>query len=495
MRPPYKIFFAAFFPLALTFAFNALFLRLDERPPADQILLTLLPAAALTYAVFWLRRNGRNFRLPRADLSSARTFFKENAPGVLLAALFFAAYLWLGLGLNFSNNDTTDNFLDADNFPWMKRIADPLGYRYDMRGPHPFAYFIFRPFGLLLNFFTRSPRLSALSLNAFAGALCVLFAWMILKRQFGDSVYAALFASLLGLSAAHLFLGAVIETYIFSAAVMLFFVLLLQANGSTFALAVTSLLTFGITLTNFAQNFIAFSLRSLDGAKNFKEALKEIARFVGSVSAFGILLTALHAAVYPTSKIFFLPSDAQAEGTFAYSILAEPSWRAVGRVILLLRATLLYAVIAPKPYVFYKEVGGDFPRFNFFKIEPGTYSFSAYDGLGNVLVFVWAFMLLAAGISFLVRLFRARRADLSLTFALCVLFNFLLHVNYGYEPFLYSPDWAYALVLFVAFALAPLARNWILRGGLLAFLALLTLNQIQFFQFIFATIRPYLIIK
>jgi hypothetical protein len=82
--------------------------------------------------------------------------------------------------------------------------------------------------------------------------------------------------------------------------------------------------------------------------------------------------------------------------------------------------------------------------------------------------------------------------NISLAFGLSVLFNFALHLNYGYEPFLYSPDWAYALIFFVALSLAPLAKNRFFQGGLLVFLILLANNQYQFFQFIFATIAPFI---
>jgi hypothetical protein len=427
------------------------------------------------------------------DLSALKKFFKENAQGILLAALFFTVYTYIGLQLNFPNKDTTDNFLDADNYPWMKRIAEPGGFSYEMRGPHPFAYFIFRPLGTLFNVFTQNPPLSAILLNTFAGALCVLFAWMFIKRQFQDSIYAALIASLLGLSTAHIFFGSVIETYIFSAAAMLAFFLLLQSQRSTNSLVGVSLLTFGITLTNFVQNFIGFTLQTLKVSKTFRDSIKEIVRFSGLTVAIGVLLSLVHAAWYPSSKLFFLLSGTQAEKDFAYSIFQDPSWRAVGRVILLARTIFLYTVIAPKPYVFVKVDGGDFPRFNFFKIVPGTFSYSAYAGLGNILVMVWALLLLAASVMFFINMLRTRKTDLALTFALCILFNFILHINYGYEPFLYSPDWAYALIFFVAFALTPLARNRFFQGGMFIFLVLLAYNQFRFFQFIFETIAPYLL--
>ncbi len=488
-----KIFISALLAFTLTFAFNFFFLALSERPFIDQILLTAFSAAALGYLIFSLWGISLKINLPRIAFSSIASFVKENAQGVALALIFFAVYTFIGLRINFANKDTTDNFLSADNYPWMQRISAPDGFKNEMRAPHPFAYFIFRPLGAALNLFTQNPPLSAILLNTFAGALCVLFAWMFIKRQFQDSIYAFLIASLLGLSAAHIFFGSVVETYIFSAAAMMAFFLLLQSQKkSTNSLVGVSLLTFGITLTNFVQNFIGFVVQTLKlSRKNFWDSIKEIFRFTGLTLSFGVVLSVLHAAVYPTSKLFFLLSGAQAEQNFEYSIFQEPTWRAIGRVILLIRTVFLYAVVAPKPYVFSKEVGGTFPRFNFFKIVPGTFSYSAYSGLGNILVVAWALLLLAAGVMFIVNLIRAKKTDLSLAFALCVLFNFILHINYGYELFLYSPDWTYALIFFVAFAFAPLAKNKFFQAALFIFLILLAYNQFQFFKFIFDAIAPF----
>ena len=74
---------------------------------------------------------------------------------------------------------------------------------------------------------------------------------------------------------------------------------------------------------------------------------------------------------------------------------------------------------------------------------------------------------------------------------LSLLFNFILHIDYGFEPFLYSPDWAYALIFFVGLSLAPLAGNRFFQGALLVFLILLAYNQVHFIQFILDTIAPF----
>ena len=474
----------------LAFGFGYLFLDLPNRLFIDQVLLVSFATAASGYLTFSFIEsraeilNSLSVKRPAFSLKGFPAILREHAAGLLLGFLFFGIYTYIGLKLNRPTVDTVDNFLDADNTSWMLRIADPAGGGFEMRGPHPFAYFILRPLGWTFNLFTQSISLSAILINTLTGGLCVFLTWVLIKNLTGNKNYALLIACLLGLSTAHIFFGSVIESYIFSAAALIGFTLLLQSKKDSMAsLVAGGLLTFGITLTNFMQNLIGFVV--------VRPKLRDIIRFAGLTISFGILLSILHAAIYPSSKLFFLPSDVQAEEEFGYSIFNEPAWRAVGRVILLVRTILLYTVIAPEPYVLVGEVGGTFPRFNFFKIVPGTFSYSSYDGLGNVLIMTWAGLLLVSGIFFLYRFIRTRQAGLGSVFVLCLLFNFILHLNYGYEPFLYSPDWAYAVIFFVAVSLAPLAEKRVFQGGLFAFLMLLAYNQFHFFQFIFKTIAPF----
>ncbi len=492
-----RLFLSTLLALIVSFAFNLSLLDLLDRSVADQALLMACSTAALGYLIFEVLGNPaalRNLRLPKFETETIPRWLRGHAPGILLALLFFAAYTWFGLQLNFAESDTTDNFLDADNYPWMQRIAYPEGHLLEMRGPHPFAYLILRPFGWLLNLFTSNPRLSAILLNTFVGALCVFLAWVFIKRQSQNSIYALLIAALLGLSASHFFFGAVIESYIFSAAALIGFALILQKKNDTlFAPVTMSLITFGITLTNFTQNFIGFAVNQFSGItrKTFGDIFKRTFRFTVLALSLGIVLSLIHAALYPSAKLFFQLSDAQSEQEFSLSFFAEPHWRMLGRILLLVRTILLYTVIAPKPFVFGAEVGQIIPRFNFFKIVPQTYSYSSYDGLGGIIVFIWAALLLLSGVFFIRNIVRARAVDLSLAFALSLLFNFMLHIAYGYEPFLYSPDWAYALVFFVGVSLAPLAGNRLFQGTLLVFLILLAYNQFQFLHFILGAIAPF----
>lgn len=410
-------------------------------------------------------------------------WLQKHRAGLLISGLFFAAYFFTALQLNFADNDTVDNFLDADNYAWVRRIADPGGHVLEMRGPHPFAYLILRPPGLALNLFFNDPTRSAVILNTLAGALCVLLVWIFTLQASSNKIYAGLIAVLYGLSASQFFFASVVESYIFSAAALIAFytALALKKERESLWLAVV---TFGITLTNFAQVFIGYLIA--------RPRIKEIAKFTGIVLGAGVVLSLLHAAMYPSARLFFIPAGAKAEDEFFVNILKEPSWRALGRVQYLARTMFLYTVAAPEPFVFTTEVGGTFPRFNFFRISPETYSLSSYHGAGKILILLWVGLLLASGVLYLYDLYRTRKADLRTAFLLCLLFNFALHLIYGYELFLYSADWAYALILFAGLSLARFANHRAFQAGFALFLALLAFNQIQFFQFILTTISPFI---
>lgn len=480
-----KFIFSIFFALVLAFVFNFFFLGLLERPLIDRAILMFFLSAALMY-IFFSILNGRVSIGGKGQAKSSLRGFslRENMPGILLALSFFAVYLYFGLQLNHPSIVGVDNLFDADVSSWMIRFSAPDVKYYEMRGPHPFSYFIFRPFGWFLNLFTNNPPLSSILLNTFSGGLCVYLAWLFIYRQFKNNVYAFLMAGLLGLSTSHFFFGSVVETYIFSAlALILFFLLLQSKQRSIVSLILASILTFGITFTNFIQNCIGFIV--------FRPRWKEFLRFIAWTVSLSIILSFLHAAWYPSSKLFFLLSSVQNEEKFIFGIFQMPKWRVVGRIVLLVRTIFLYTIIAPNVYALREEVGSYIPQFSFFKIVPGTFSHSAYDGLGEILVMTWAIMLFTSGLMFLWNLIRTRKTDLSLAFALCIAFNFILHINYGWEPFLYSPGWAYALVFFVAFGLASFRENRFFQTGLLMFLIFLAYNQWKFIMFILNTLVLY----
>lgn len=471
---------------ALSYAFNYFLLNLPVRDEIDQPLMLFFLTCALTTIFFFLWIDGIKFeqklKINRLNANS----LCENAPGVMLAILFALVYLYFGRTLNDFGVGQVDNLFDADVASWMRRISSSDVKEFEMRGPHPFTYFIFQPFGRSLNLFTHNPTLSAILFNAATGGGCVFLMWLFVKRQFHSRIYAFLMATLLGVSASHFFFGSVIETYIFSAFALLLFLVILQSNNSSiFALAAGGVLTFGITLTNFVQNFLAFVVK--------RPRLNEIIRFAGWAIAISLIFTYFHAVMYPASKLFFLTPDIENEEKFFLDLTRTPTWYVIGRLMYLARTILLYSVVAPKVFILTEEVGSTIPEFRFYKISIGTFHQTNYDGLGQILVVIWTLILAVSGIVFLWRLLHTKKVELTLSLLLCLLFNFVIHVNYGQELFLYSPDWNYALILFAAFGLAPFAKNRFLQAGMLIFLTLLVYNQWQFMNVVIKSLENYIL--
>lgn len=459
--------------LLLSYGFNSYFFNLSERPLIDQKLLIFFLTCALTFIIFFIWIDGFKIEfksfVPQFNLNTLR----ENAPGIVLALLFILIYLHFGNALRSFSIKQVDNLFDADVSSWVRRIASNDVKDFEMRGPHPFTYFIFRPFGLFLNIFTRDPATSSILLNTIAGGLCVFLMWLFVKRQFHSKVYAFLMAALLGISASHLFFGSVVETYIYSALALIFFFLLIQSNQSSiFSLVIAGVFTFGITLTNLFQNLIGFIVA--------RPRLRDLIRFAGWTISISLILTYIHAIIYPASKLFFLIPNVENEDKFFLDILLLPKWHIIGRLMYLARTMLLYSVVAPKVFILTEEVGSTLPEFRFYKISPGVFHQTNYEGLGQTLVLIWAIMLAVAGIVFLWRLFSEKKMEVTFSLLLCLLLNFFIHISYGQELFLYSPNWTYALIIFTAFGLSPFAKNRIFQAGLLLFLVLLAYNQGEF---------------
>ncbi|HNB53395.1 MAG TPA: hypothetical protein PK530_15695 [Anaerolineales bacterium] len=409
---------------------------------------------------------------------------RAQGAGVTLAVGFIALYFYFGLFFNNPDLYLRDNYLDADNSDWVERIAGPEGHQMDMRLPHPFAFFIFRPAGWVMNVFLATPHLSATMLNALAGGLAVFWAWKLVKGVSGSAVYALLMAALLGFSTAHLVYGSIVETYIFAATGLIGFYLLLQTRkDATGALVAASLFSFGLTISNFVQTFIGFAV--------VRRRWKDMFRFGLLVVGIGTALTWVHAVWYPSSRPFYLLGSSQGEEVFLFSVFSQPAWSVWGRVVLLLRTMLLYAVVAPQPLVLLEEVSGYFPTFDFYKVSQDMYVYSEFRGLGEKLMFVWVGLIGLAGVLWLWKLIKTRQIDLSVAFVGCLLFNFALHFIYGEAPFLYSADWAFALIFFVAYGLSPLARNRLFQGALLVFLGFLAYNQWQFMQYMIGVMQPF----
>lgn len=394
------------------------------------------------------------------------TFVGENLAGLAVAAFFFSIYLISVSIFNQPAFNSDDIFFDADSNLWRWRFATPDYRDYYWRSVHPFVLIIIRPLVVLIAFFLKGDTLHAtFVLVAFMGALCVFLVWYFVKHVVGNSLYALLIASVFGASAAQLVFSSLIETYIFLAATALVFLILLLKDKPLFLLVITGLVAFGITISNFGQTVIAHLL--------IKRDIKQWVKYGLIVAALVVPLTLLNNFVYPSSQPYFFDlSSYESEGHNSF----PPS---VQRGVYLARVMFLHSIVAPEPLILKEEI--PFLKVWMFRasIKKDPMRIAQYESwLGTSLAYTWLALIFLGGALFLKNLWRHDN-HFQFTLILILLFNFVLHLRYGKDVFLYSTNWTYAVILFLALAWRELANKRWFQISLLVFVALLLVNNSQ----------------
>ncbi len=469
------IFQIMFFRHGLQFPvlFNADNFLLNEN---EQLVFALGAAASLPLLA-WILRHLKEPGVYRALIQNKPVaFIRENLSGLTLSGLFFYLYLLIGSVLNFPTFDVDDIFFDADGFIWRYRLTTDHWQDFYWRSVHPLALLILKPSVNLLSLFLNGNlHFAAIVLTAAAGASCVFFTWMFMKGVLENNTSALIMASLLGLSTSHLFFGALIETYIFLAAASLFFFILMQRKNDTTPLLVSvGVVAMGITLTNFAQIGIALFCA--------KPNLKFLVRYGFIVVTLVISLTLVSNVFYPNaSPYFFVPSSFIAERNNVRGI-------SLSRVQALTRAFLFNNIAAPTPMTFQDQI--PFTQFRFYRAE--DYTISRYSTpLQSAAEWAWLALLVVAVI-FFIKDFKSHPMSLTLALIGCIAFNLLIHLKYGKELFLYSPNWTYAIVLLLGISWKSLLQRRVFQITLLAFLCLLILNNAALFRTIIEISAPYI---
>jgi hypothetical protein len=359
----------------------------------------------------------------------------------------------------------------------MKILAGPeVGA---VRSVHPLSLIIIRPLvGLVSNPMGEYYELGGMLVTSAVAGLCVFMSWLFVKRATESKTHAFLFAILLGSTAAHLIFGSLTENYIYGAASLILFFLLIQAGEKRFSILLPAgLLLFGITISNIAQGLIGLFFSRF--------GLRRLIQYCVSLLALGILLTIFTGIVYPGKQgYFFLPADIAFELNFVSSSpgtlsdpmrLSEPESIA-RKLSVVARSTLLYGFVGPKPI----EAISDkppYPTIDLKTFDVRTGGFAPYRGIAKLPVILWLVLLAGAFVMFVKNFRTSPHTPLMLGLLGAFGFNVLLHLFYGTELFLYSSYWVYALILFCGLALSNFAdRAWFQWGGAIIVLAVMVNN-------------------
>ncbi len=444
------------------------------------VLWFFLPIALIAF--FFAFQVQQKYALPEWLLHPVH-FLEEHFFGIVLAGIFFVSYFLLAIVFNRTEIRIIDSLFEADNTYWLYFLGmDNVAQVPQIRAVHPLAYIILRPLTWLVSLFLNgNPYYAIMIVIAAAGALSVFLVWLFLRENGQGQVFSLIMASMLGATTTHLVFGAFAESYIFSAAAILFFFVVLQRKNSALkSLVPAGLLVFGITISNIVQTLTALFF--------VRKKIRLILRYLLILLLLAVLFSIVNNAIYPyDSGYFFIPSNLLKEQKYTQSVFDFPAWKLHGRIYATVRNLFFYTVVAPNFFFTLPDPGKPLPRISFFSFSPGQFSHSSFDGFGNLILFTWLALLGFAGLCFLWSLRKREHwSEAKTLFSLALLanivFNLLFHIIYGEDPFLYSADWAYALILFVALSLEELARHWWSKAILVLFVVMMMVNNIAFLE-------------
>lgn len=417
-------------------------------------------AAALPLSV-WLvsQAHRRDFRR-----SLFYQFMDANLGGLILAGLFFSVYFLLGSIFNQPVFRFDDIFFDTDSRLYRMRFGTEFYKDYYERTVHPYVLIIVRPWVWMVSLFLKGDMLyGAFIVTALTGALCVFLVWYFVKETTGDSLYASLIAGLFGASTSQLAFGSLIENYIFLGAAALIFIVLLLKDKPFYLLVIAGLVSFGITISNIAQTFIAHFF--------VRRNIRQIIVYGLIVGALVIPLNLLNNFIYPKAHPYLWEvSTLQYEEKNVF----EPTLQ---RANFLGRVMLLHSFVSPDPLLLKEDI--PFLKVWMFRaaLKKAPLQIARYETLlGNALVAVWLGFVALGGFLFIKNIFKQDNG-FAFAFIFTCLFFFALHMRYGRDVFLYSVNWTYAITLFLALAWREISgRRWF-QFSLLGFIALLMLNN------------------
>ena len=154
------------------------------------------------------------------------------------------------------------------------------------------------------------------------------------------------------------------------------------------------------------------------------------------------------------------------------------------------RTMFLYDVMAPRPV---EVIANKPPRptIDLKTFDSRTHTFASYKGLAKIPLALWLTLLTGAFLFFAKDLRSSPHMPLMLGLLGSLAFNFLLHMNYGTELFLYTPFWTYALIFFIALAFARFAGKQWFESMLVVFVVILMINNFWFIFTILRALAPF----
>ena len=264
---------------------------------------------------------------------------------LLISVFFYSLYLALGIGLipNYAPDKFT--FFFADSYKWVDWNLSE-----HHKGSHPLMLLYVEIFGFLRFLSPFIPKITlAVILNSFFGSSAIFFAalffWNYTKSYFETLLITVVF----GLTMSQLFFSVLLESYALSAssivATYALFIACLRSRQPFWGYWILAgLFSFGVTITNFVQTLICFTVIVLLFKE--KKRLLTICQYIGSIVTLAFLFSIIQHNLFG-GEYFFIPSAANREFVWIRTTIYSDPLLIIQEII---KHFFLVNFIAPSPF-------------------------------------------------------------------------------------------------------------------------------------------------
>lgn len=412
---------------------------------------------------------------------------------IITFLMFFFLYLGLGKTLESTKAFYSYDKLFQSDVPRVVSDFTAPDEEHDRTTTHPLYVLFFNPAGVMLAKITGSNVFAVLFITSLFGGTCVTMAQLFFEKMGLNSFVSLLWALMLGVSSTHVLFSSIPEAFIISASgIILLFLLAVTRPGSLYHFVPAGIFTLGITITNFFQSVIIFFCSLY--YKNFPRRTTRLIIFIALTLLISSGLSMLQRSLYPRSEVFFTPSTCSSELRIQkiYTVKFNTFRDVFLRTVKLSEYFFLYNFIAPRPYVVPFKTHLTPSIIPQIKARPGSFwtripaitfkasSIAHFYLPGFFAAILW---LILIGVSFYSALRQSLcRTPIILALMGCASFNFLLHLFYGDDLFLYSAHWTFLILAFLAVTLKQYAENRIFILTLIIILCMNVANSFCFFH-------------
>jgi len=417
---------------------------------------------------------------------------------IIIPIFFFFLYLILGLGLSskYYGYDSFGADINVQTYGWTSihwnhdyrgshsLIHRPLIYLFDdHRGTHPLIILFVGFIGSALNYLMGgSPVITVIIINAFFASLGVFLSFIFFNLLLDEIFNATLLTLIFGLSMSQLIFGSVPENFALAGvSIIATYVLLLICLRDKKLYCeywiLTGILTFGVTITNFAQSIICFSIAVI-GLK-IKNKFVIILNYILVVATIAFILNTIQYIIFPnTAHLFLHPSMVNSYQEFAQiTILNEP----VTTLYELGKNFLIVNFVSPSSFLVALSSIPTKLQHYYTNKPPilGYYKSSLNYSLFGVMAIILWLSIFISGIFQNLRLIIKKNVNVYLfsAISLGILFNIAVHSILGvHEMFLYSCHFTF-LILALATNRSLMTKTYY-KTGLAALIFLMGTNNL-----------------